>query len=61
MISSSVTTWAVDPKKAHSKNRELTLSDIKLTMPKPGCAAIGGTMAGGAAPGAPGAPGAAPA
>lgn len=35
----------------------------KLTMPKPGCAPIGGTMAppGAAAPGAPGAPGVAPA
>lgn len=39
------------------------MNEIKLTMPKPGCATIGGTMAatGGAAPGAPGAPGAAPA
>ena len=36
---------------------------IKLTMPKLGCALIGGTIVGavGAAPGAPGAPGAAPA
>lgn len=47
--------------KAHSKNRDLTMNDVKLTMPKPGCAAIAGTKAGGAAPGAPGAPGAAPA
>lgn len=34
------------------------LHETKLTMPKPGCALIGGTMA---ATGAPGAPGAAPA
>ncbi len=37
------------------------MNELKLTMPKAGCALIGGTMAGGAAPGAPGAPGAAPA
>lgn len=38
-------------------------STEKLTMPKAGCALIGGTMppTDGAAPGAPGAPGAAPA
>lgn len=37
-------------------------SVVVLTMPKPGCALIGGTMApgGGAAPGAPGAPEVAP-
>lgn len=52
--------------KAHSsqqKQRKFKLNELKLTMPKAGCALIGGTMAatGGVAPGAPGAPGAAPA
>ena len=43
--------------------RDFTMNEKELTMPKPGCALIGGTMAppGGAAPDAPGAPGVAPA
>lgn len=39
------------------KSTDFVMHDLKLTMPKPGCALIGGTME---APGAPGPPGAVP-